>query len=369
MTRTKKIAIVSQYSLNPNRIGGMDFFYWELDKQLKLKDYQVSWLFQNGGQSMHYDGKNLDFELVEPKKDFTAAMFSWIKDKKDFNLFIGIFMDYQSTVSKNIKNQLHIPCIFVDQMSRSNTGKTWLFKFKRKVKGLLYYTKIDTIIAISDFVKNSILKESGSRWSNKIQVVYNGLPLECFRIEEKPPTISDVISIFCIGHLIPEKGFQTVISACKNLKEHNIPFFLTIAGDGAFKKELVAQAINELANDTYKFVGNITNQSDYLNQSDIVIVPSLWEEGFGYTVAEAMLMKKVVFGSKIGAIPEVLNNEKILFEAGNSLQLVALIKDYYTDKSKYTSIADELYQRAVSNFTLKTMVEGYIKIIEAQLIQ
>ena len=252
-------------------------------------------------------------------------------------------------------------------MSRSKLGKTWFFKLKRKVKGLLYYNKIDVIIAISDFVKKSILKESGSNWKKKIYVVYNGLPLEYFKIEEKQEANSNIISIFCIGHLIPEKGFQTVISACKNLKENNIPFFLTLAGDGIFKTELMNQAMNELADDSYKFVGNITNQAHFLNRANIVIVPSLWEEGFGYTVAEAMLMKKIVFGSNIGAIPEVLGNDKILFEAGNSPQLVELIKDYYYNKEKYFGISEELYQRAISNFTIDIMVEGYVKIIEAQL--
>jgi glycosyltransferase involved in cell wall biosynthesis len=367
MTRQKNIAIVSNYALSPNRIGGMDFFYWELDKQLKLKNYKVSWLFQNGSECQHYGGKNLEFELVEKNIDFTTAVFTWIKDKKDFDLFIGIFMDYQSTVSKNIKNQLKIPCIFVDQMSRSDYGKTWVYKLKRKVKGILFFNKIDKIIAISDFVKNSILKESGFFWKNKIEVVYNGLPLEKFKIEEKQDDNSVGVSIFCIGHLIPEKGFQTVISACKNLKENNIPFYLTIAGDGVFKNELMAQAKSELSNDSFEFIGNITNQSHFLNQTDIVVIPSLWKEGFGYTVAEAMLMKKVVFGSNIGAIPEVLANDKILFEAGNSSQLEELIKDYYFNREKYNYIAEELYQRAINNFSLSKMVQGYIEIIEKQL--
>jgi len=369
MIKIRNIAIVCNYALNPNRIGGMDFFYWELDKQLKLKNYKVTWLFQNGGQITHYEGKNLDFDLVDTQKDFTTTMFSWLKEKKDCNLFIGIFMDYQSTVAKNIKNQLKIPCVFVDQMSRSKSGKTWFFKMKRIVKGQLYYSKIDAIIAISDFVKKSIIKESGSRWRNKIQVVYNGLPLENFKIEEKQMVNPSVISIFCIGHLIHEKGFQTVISACKILKENNIPFNLTIAGDGVYKEELLTQATNDLALGSYQFVGSITNQAHFLNQADMVIVPSLWEEGFGYTIAEAMLMKKVVFGSKIGAIPEVLNNEKLLFQAGSSHQLVELIKDYYNNKEKYEVIANELYQRARSNFTLDIMIEGYMKIIEAQLIK
>ena len=363
----KKIIVVSNYALQSNRIGGMDFFYWELDKQLKLKKYKVSWLFQNGGEYNHYSERDIDFDLLDKNIDFTNGMFNWISDKNDYALFIGIFLDFQSTVSYKIKNKLKIPCIFVDQMSRSNYGKTWIFKLKRIIKGVLFYNTIDTIIAISNFVKKSILVESGFFWENKIEVVYNGLPIENFKTGNKMLIDEAKISIFCIGHLIPEKGFQVVISACKKLKENNIPFFLTIAGDGIFKKQLMTQAMNELSNDSYKFVGNITNQAHFLNQTDIVVVPSLWKEGFGYTVAEAMLMKKVVFGSDIGAIPEILDNKKILFKAGNSNQLAELIKDYHFNKEKYNGIAEGLYQRAITNFTLDKMVAGYIKIIEKQL--
>lgn len=369
MTESKKIAVVCNYALNPNRIGGMDFFCWELDKQLKLKNYKVSWLFQNGGAYNHYSERYIDFNLIDKNKDFTNGMFSWLKDKKEYHLFIGIFLDYQSTVSYKIKKELKIPCIFVDQMSRSDYAKTWIFKLKRKIKGILFYNKVDNIIAISNFVKKSILKESGFFWNNKIEVVYNGLPLENFKFIKKALIDDEKISIFCIGHLIPEKGFQIVISACKNLKENNIPFFLTIAGDGVFKNGLMAQAIDELSSDSYKFVGNITSQAHFLNQTDIVIIPSLWKEGFGYTVAEAMLMKKIVFGSNIGAIPEILDNKQLLFEAGNINQLVELIKKYHFNKEKYNSIAEELYQRAINNFTLDKMVAQYIKIIEKQLLK
>jgi hypothetical protein len=44
-----------------------------------------------------------------------------------------------------------------------------------------------------------------------------------------------------------------------------------------------------------------------------------------------------------------------------------LIMDYHLNKEKYYIIAEELYQRAIINFSLDKMVAGYVKIIEKQL--
>ena len=364
MANHKKIIIACSYPITNKRIGGMDYFFWELDKQLKIKNYQVSWLYSKSGEVSHYLEKGLDFEIVEKEKDFTKTMLAWINDKKGGSLFLGIFLDYQSTVSKKIKNKLQIPCIYVDQMSRSIQRKSWTYNVKRILKGILFYNKIDGIIAISEFVKTTIHKEIGFFWNSKIKVIYNALPLDNFVIVDKISKNEDKIAVFCIGHLIKEKGFQVVIESCKKLHKKNIPFSLTIAGDGVLRNDLEALAKKQLPCGSYQFLGNITNQSYYLNQSDVVIIPSLWKEAFGYTVVEAMLMKKVIFASNIGGIPEIINNDKLLFEAGNHQELFLLMKDYYLNSEKYLPFAEKLYQRARNNFSLDKMVKDYIIYLE-----
>lgn len=367
MSLNKKIIIACSYPITTARIGGMDYFFWEFDKQLKIRNYNVSWLFSNSGAVSHYIEKELHFESIGKESDFTEGMFTWLNAHKDSSLFLGVFLDYQSSVSKRIKNQLQIPCFYVDQMSRSIERKSWKYNIKRMMKGMLFYPKIDGIIAISDYVKTTIYKEIGFFWKNKITVIYNALPIENFVIDEEKNDHEDKIAIFCIGHLIKEKGFQVAIEACRKLHAAAIPFKLTIAGDGILRNDLEALAKKQLPIGSYEFLGNITNQPYYLNQSDIVVIPSLWKEAFGYTVVEAMLMKKVVFASNIGGIPEIIDNESLLFEAGNDEELFLLFKDYHANKKKYEPFAERLYERARSHFSLDMMVADYIIAIEKYL--
>ena len=45
MFKSKKIAVVCNYALNPNRIGGMDRFYVAYDAKAKELGYEVDWYF------------------------------------------------------------------------------------------------------------------------------------------------------------------------------------------------------------------------------------------------------------------------------------------------------------------------------------
>jgi glycosyltransferase involved in cell wall biosynthesis len=86
-----------------------------------------------------------------------------------------------------------------------------------------------------------------------------------------------------------------------------------------------------------------------------VIVPSIWNEPFGYVVAEAILRGRLIIASRIGGIPELVEGCKgaFLFDAGDSVQLAERIR-YVSGLSK-VSVADlcngnrELFLKRFSN--------------------
>jgi glycosyltransferase involved in cell wall biosynthesis len=358
----KNILIACSYPITVERIGGMDYFFWEMDYVLKGMGYTIDWLFIGNGITQHYSDKGLNYQLVINRDYFHDELLEWLKTKKETGLFIGHFLDYQSSIVKNIKDVLgkSIPCIYVDHMSRPIKKPNLIKRIKQTIKGVIYYNQIDQIIAVSNFVKKSIISEIGTFWTKKIQVIYNGLQTNNYNatpFSKRNPSLS----IFCIGHLILEKGFQTVILSCQLLQEEGIPFHLTIAGDGNYKSNLIELAEYNLAPDSVTFLGNITNQSHWINQSDLVIIPSLWNEAFGFTVVEALLMNKVVFASNVGGIPEIINDTQLLFSSNNHQQLKELIIDYNLNKEKYKTKSDKLQERVRNEFTIEKMVSDHLK--------
>jgi hypothetical protein len=59
MTKTKKIAVVCNYALNLNRIGGMDRFYVEYDAKAKALGYEVDWYFLEYQPFVFYSELNI----------------------------------------------------------------------------------------------------------------------------------------------------------------------------------------------------------------------------------------------------------------------------------------------------------------------
>lgn len=174
-------------------------------------------------------------------------------------------------------------------------------KIKRMIKKRIQQraiNKADTIVAISESVKNSLSQDFVVD-STKIKVVYNGIPLEQFT-QSKEIDVAELQLIF-IGRLIEEKGVQDIISG---LRECNITYHLSIVGDGNYRTQL--EALAEGLN--IEFLGFRTDVSELLSTADVFVHLPKWEEGFGIAVVEAMAAGKICVCGKKGAMPEIITD-------------------------------------------------------------
>src|SRR5207253_4318491 len=81
---------------------------------------------------------------------------------------------------------------------------------------------------------------------------------------------------------------------------------LLLVGDGADEKRFRALA-KEQGGDV-RFLGVRDDVERILASSDVVIVPSHWEEAFGLAVVEGMAAGKPVVVSRSGAMPQILGD-------------------------------------------------------------
>ena len=160
------------------------------------------------------------------------------------------------------------------------------------------FCKVDCIISPSEFNKNQLLK--GKLKCNDITVIHNFVN----ETEKTDYTLGDCA--FYFGRLSREKGILNLVEAINNIPGAR----LIIAGDGPEKKNIQAY-IKE-----HKLENRITLLG-YLNQNDIrenirkcrfVTVPSIWYENCPYSILETMEIGKPIIGSKIGGIPELIQD-------------------------------------------------------------
>ncbi|MBU4190555.1 MAG: glycosyltransferase family 4 protein, partial [Candidatus Thermoplasmatota archaeon] len=113
---------------------------------------------------------------------------------------------------------------------------------------------------------------------------------------------------------------------------------LLIVGEGHLKSALTLQVQRLCLQDNISFIGNLNDQEYPLciGTCDVLVLPSVTrQEGFGLTLLEAMACSKPVVGSKISAIPYIVDDgvSGLLAEPGNPLDIAEKICKIITNES------------------------------------
>jgi glycosyltransferase involved in cell wall biosynthesis len=110
------------------------------------------------------------------------------------------------------------------------------------------------------------------------------------------------------GRLVPHKGVQLVVRALAELPGAR----LEVAGEGPGRLELEALAAASGVADRVRFLGmlSLAEVQALYGRAAAVVVPSLYDEPFGYSAAEAMALGKATVATRAGAFVEMLSDER-----------------------------------------------------------
>ena len=109
-----------------------------------------------------------------------------------------------------------------------------------------------------------------------------------------------------VGRLSAEKGLSTLLSAdALGL----LPMPVHIAGDGPMR-ETVEHAC-AAPNSRLRYLGpqSGTEVREIMAEASVLVVPSLWFEGFPMVMAEGMSLGLPVIASRIGSLPEIVQDD------------------------------------------------------------
>ena len=109
------------------------------------------------------------------------------------------------------------------------------------------------------------------------------------------------------------------------------------------------------------FIGNSNKVTEYLLQSDIFILPSL-DEGFPIAILEAMRASLPIVSTKVGGIPEMLENGVNGIFIDPSTKGVC---DFISNINNYDwkAMGEKSYQIFLEKFTVKTMIDSYSSVM------
>lgn len=255
--------------------------------------------------------------------------------------------------------------IVCDDSSGAVHRQGWPLRLLRRIRGRLVGRFVDIIRPVSHFVAQREVQDMYLP-KNKINMVWNGIDAGRFPYHERK--IHETLRIAFAGQLIPEKGVQVLLDALCHLKQRGISFAARIAGTGAAESALRARALSlGLHERECEFLGHINNVSELFAWADLVVIPSLWAEAFGYVAAEAMSTGAVVVVSDAGGLPEVVGEAGVVVPAGDTGALADQMVMLAKCRNERIRLGRLASQRVQDVFLLSTAAEQMVELIVSQM--
>ena len=170
------------------------------------------------------------------------------------------------------------------------------------------------LLTVSDQIRETALRAGLS--PERVQTCYSGLDLD------RVPKTADGAGVrtrhgfdattFLVGtvaNLLPHKGHQHLIRAV-SLASRELPrlgCLIVGEGGGGYRTELEALARDLGLAERVVFAGFQPDVYPYLAALDLFVLPSV-REAFGIVLLEAMAMGRPVVATKVGGVPEVVED-------------------------------------------------------------
>lgn len=237
-------------------------------------------------------------------------------------------------------------------------------------KTLSFFT--DNIICVSRAVWKFVVQVEGIN-EKKACLIYNGIEApevfdESLHINRDAFGLSkeDFVAI-TVASLTPHKGHHVLINAMKTLSQKHSNLGLLIAGEGPLKNSL-DEHLKELPFfSKILFAKERKEVLSLLKLADVFILPSVEREGLGIALIEAMAVGLPVIGTRLGGIPEVIqdNINGLLVTPGNHEELAAAIEKVIGDKAirdEMGHMGKKIYEKI---FTVETMIRKIERLYDS----
>ena len=205
--------------------------------------------------------------------------------------------------------------------------------------------------------------------TNLVKRIYNGVDTKRFRnvtqdctnIREKYKIPDDTTVVVTTSRLHPDKGIDILISAAVIVLKIMPTMIFLIVGDGECRQKLKKQAELYGIEKAVHFLGARNDVRPFLESSDIFVLPSAFREGFGMSIVEAMAMGLPVVGTRLGGIPEIIEDgvNGLLVPPRDANSLARAIIRLEESPELATRLAQNGQQMTLEKFTQERMFNQY----------
>ena len=254
-----------------------------------------------------------------------------------------------------LKKMFKIPYVITEHwsgfltMNRNRLSKTQLFIAKNIANNA------DFVLPVSQYLSND-LQELG--WKTKFEVVGNVVDTNLFVVKlnsEKP------FKFLHISNLIQIKNAEKIIVSALKLRAVFHNFELHIGGDGDVEKlnELIRSNMAENFIKTFPML-TLNEVAEKMSDSNCFILFSNYEN-FPCVLLESLSTGTPAIATKVGGIPEIINNKNGLLISNSEEELYEGMKNVLEHKVHFDE-PEKLHEFVEENFSTNIISQKFDKI-------
>lgn len=225
---------------------------------------------------------------------------------------------------------------------------------KYALKTGVWYKKYDSIICVSETVRDSFCRVFGHEYDTK--VVYNVIDSDDIIKKSASQIPNNIkhkrITVLTAGTLYSPKNHLRLLKSCKKLLEEGIVFDTWILGDGPDRPMLERYiSENNLQNNIF-LLGYYDNPYPIMKAADILACSSNYE-GFSTFVTEGLILGKAIVTTDVSGMQELLrNNEYGLITQNDDTDFCEGLRSIILNKSLVSKYEMRAQQRC-ADFSLE----------------
>jgi glycosyltransferase involved in cell wall biosynthesis len=256
------------------------------------------------------------------------------------------------------------------------TTKSPVFRCFLKLRNAVL-KRCSAFIAISSPVETELIAQGIDK--HHIARIPNSVDLDQFypvntamkrRLRQELGIDSDIFIVTYAGRLVSYKGLPLLLRVWRDVHERYGASCLMLVGAGSLdmhncERELKTFVHENGLDDGVRFAGSVHNVHEYLQISDVFVLPSE-REAFGIVLIEAMACGLPIIATNVGGIADIITNDSsgLLIEANNFRQLQSSLDRLFNDADMRTALGAAARQAATRYFSQDEILDQYLKLFQ-----
>jgi len=271
-----------------------------------------------------------------------------------------------------------LPCIYYIHGEEITTTSASRFYGRGAIHTL---QQAEAVIVVSHFTRSEVLHRGVHE--DHVYLIMNGVDVERFTPGPKDQELTERFGLgekkvlLTVGRIEKRKGHDMVIQALPEILREIPETVYMVVGVGSDLNRIKSLARELNVTDQVIFVGRVSDEDlpRYYNTADIFVMPNRTldnndTEGFGLVFLEANACSKPVVGGNAGGVPDaivdgetgilvdgksikavaiavinLLKNENLVFQIGESGRKRALTFDWKKKAQEFYAVCEKIVQR------------------------